>query len=344
MEGLGGDLSPDGILIVLFTMAYPQELMMRKNLPICSPGLCRHWLSALLLTVHLPVAALTFDLPREGNDLVGKLYRVKATAGQTLVDIAEQHGLGFNEVKSANPGLDPWLIRTGQEVLIPARFILPPGPREGIVINLAEYRLYYYPRAAEQVMTYPIGIGRAGWDTPTGTSRVRGKAKDPWWRVPESVKRERLERGEKMPDFIPPGKDNPIGRHALTLDMPGYLLHGTNKNFGVGTRISHGCIRLYPKDIETLFNLVPEGTPVTIVNTPSKAGWWDNELYLEVQELTGPDKNQTTNLTPVIQAIVEARKGRQIAVNWDKAMGEGKLASGIPISVGSPPREVTPAG
>ncbi len=231
-------------------------------------------------------AADEFTLPPDDVDLIGRLRTVKARHEDTLLDIARRNDLGRDEIVAANPGVDPWLPGAGREILLPTRFILPPGPRRGLVLNLPEMRLYYYLPGQGgrpgRVVTHPVAIGRMDWQTPLGETRIVAKQKDPVWHPPASLKREALEKGETLPDRVPAGPDNPLGTRALRLGVPGYLLHGTNKPYGVGMRVSHGCIRLYPEDIEALFDQVPVGTPVRIVDQPVKLGWLADTLFIEV--------------------------------------------------------------
>ncbi|GGD52522.1 L,D-transpeptidase family protein [Lacimicrobium alkaliphilum] len=278
-------------------------------------------LSALLLIglsfVCFPSKAATYALPEKGNDLVGEDRTVVVKAGETLADIAAQHSLGFSELVAANPGLDPWIPPPGSNVRLPGQVILPTW-RSGVVINLAEYRLYYFPENTHNVITYPVGIGRLGWDTPVTETHVTGKNKDPWWRVPESIRQEHSKQGRQLPEMIRPGKDNPLGGYAINLSLPGYLLHGTNKGFGIGTRVSHGCIRLRNQDIATLYEQLPEGTAVRIINQPVKAGWLQGKLMLEVHPaLEQPELN---SLTPVTAAVVRYSNQKQISINWDKVL------------------------
>lgn len=247
----------------------------------------RRFATALLWLCLCPLAdADEFILPPDDVDLVGRLRRVEARQEDTLLDIARRNDLGRDEIVAANPGVDPWLPGKGRKVLLPTRFILPPGPRTGLVLNLPEMRLYYYlPGRGGQpgrVITHPVAIGRMDWQTPLGETRIVAKQKDPAWRPPASLKQEALAKGLTLPDVVPPGPDNPLGTRALRLGLPGYLMHGTNKPYGVGMRVSHGCIRLYPEDIETLYDQVPVGTPVRILDEPVKLGWLAGTLFIEV--------------------------------------------------------------
>lgn len=225
------------------------------------------------------------------QEVVGSVQVLFARYENTFAAIARAYDVGYDALADANPGVDQWLPGEGTPIYLPTAFVLPDAPRDGIVLNLPSMRLMYFTSktepesrsgAAVELTTHPIGIGRQGWETPTGQATVTGRARDPAWYVPASVRAEHSERGEPLPRVVPPGPDNPLGRFALTLSLPGYLIHGTNKPAGVGMRVSHGCIRLYPRDIAELFQRVPDGTPVHIVNQPVLAGWRDGVLYLEV--------------------------------------------------------------
>jgi L,D-transpeptidase ErfK/SrfK len=227
-----------------------------------------------------------YELPPDGYDVVGALATIAAREEDTLVDIARRHGLGYHDIVGANRGVNVWVPGEGTEVVLPTRFVLPPGPRQGIVLNLPEYRLYYYPEPVDgepaYVMTYPISIGRMDWDTPLGATSVISKVRNPSWYTPQSVRDEHAADGRPLPRIVPPGPQNPLGKHAMRLGLPGYLIHGTNRPAGVGMRVTHGCIRMFPEDIEFLFPNVDVNTPVRIINEPVKLGWFGNELVMEV--------------------------------------------------------------
>jgi L,D-transpeptidase ErfK/SrfK len=227
--------------------------------------------------------------PRQ--ELVGETQVIFARYENTFSAIGRQFNLGYEEMRRANPGVDQWLPGEGTPIYLPTQTILPEAPQVGIVVNVPAMRLYYFttekPKTAGEpevvkVSTHPVGIGTEGWATPFGEAKVMQKAKDPTWYVPASVRKEHAERGDPLPSVVPPGPDNPLGAYAMTLSLPGYLIHGTNKPAGVGMRSSHGCIRLYPEDIEALFGKVARGTAVRLVNQPVLAAWRDGQLYLEV--------------------------------------------------------------
>lgn len=246
-----------------------------------------------------------------GSDdaLVGELQVILSRYENTLPAIARVYNVGLEELKDANPDVDVWLPGEGTVVYLPTQHILPDAPHEGIVLNVAAMRLYYYGRDSAEpdqlkVTTYPIGIGREGWETPTGSAVVTQKARDPVWYPPASVRKEHAELGDPLPRIVPAGPDNPLGRFALALSLPGYLIHGTNTPAGVGMRVSHGCVRLYPEDIERLFARVPTGTRVEIVNQPVLAGWHGDELYLEVHEPLAEDHR---DLAALAEALLTKR-------------------------------------
>jgi L,D-transpeptidase ErfK/SrfK len=285
-----------------------------------------------------PAAARVYQLGNPGDGVVGHAFYVKARYQDTLLDIGRHNGLGYDEMKAANPGVDMWLPGAGREVLVPDEFVLPDAPRAGVVINLAEKRIYYYPPGSGQVQTFAIGVGREGWGTPLGTFRITQKLKDPAWVPPASIRAEHLASGQPLlPAVVPAGPDNPLGAYALRLSVPGYLIHGTDKPWGVGMRVSHGCIRLYPEGIEKLFGEVSVNTPVTIVNQPFKVGWRGNDLYLEVHA-TAQDK--TKPLTDVIPPAIASAQG--VWVDWGAVRRAVAENTGLPQLVGGRQGSVGP--
>lgn len=248
-------------------------------------------ISLLLLFTTLPavvhVYAGSWVRPPDDIDIFGQMQTITASREETLLDVARHYGIGQDEMVLANPNTNRWLPEDGAEVVLPLRFIIPQAERIGLVINLPEMRLYYFPKPAKgqkpEIITHPVSIGRMDWNTPLGRTTIVRKQKDPTWTPPQSLKAEAIAEGKPpLSDVVPPGPDNPLGRYALYLGLPGYLIHSTNKPFGVGMRVTHGCMRLYPEDIEELFNLVPTGTPVQIVNQPVKLGWQENLLFIEL--------------------------------------------------------------
>lgn len=232
-----------------------------------------------------PVATHVFTLPKESDSVVGHLQVTRAHAEDTLSDIARRFNIGYEEIVRANPSVDPWLPREGTAIVLPTQFVLPDAPHSGVVVNLAALRLYYFPPVKpgepQTVITHPIGIGQIGWSTPVGNTKIVRKKADPTWYPPASVRKEHAEEGEVLPAKIGPGPDNPLGKYAFTLDWPSYLIHGTNQPYGVGLRASHGCIRLYPEDIAQLFDKIPVGTKVTVVNQPVVYGYRGDVMYVQ---------------------------------------------------------------
>jgi L,D-transpeptidase ErfK/SrfK len=215
--------------------------------------------------------------------------------------------------------------------------VLPDAPRVGIVVNVPAMRLYYFHRDAQrgvlEVTSHPIGIGAEGWETPTGEGKVTQKARNPTWYVPASVRKEHAEHGDPLPRIVKPGPDNPLGRFALALSLPGYLIHGTNKPSGVGMRVSHGCIRLYPEDIEALFESVPKGTPVRLVNQPVLAGWRGGQLYLEVHRPLTEDRRDLGAEVDTALQQAEERVGASVEIDRDKVAKIVAEQRGIPFPV-----------
>jgi len=289
-----------------------------------------------------------YPLLGEGQDLVGESTQITAGADDTLIDLAAEHLIGYNMIRSANPQVDAWLPGEGAQVLLPLRTILPDAPRKGIVINVPEMRLYHYSPAPEgegsTVTIYAISVGRGEWSTPVTKTRVVGRAKDPIWYPPETIRAEHAARGDKLPRQVPPGPNNPLGQYLLILDIPSYFIHGTNKRLGIGMQVTHGCIRMYPEDIAQLAKQVPNNTPVTIVNQTIKTGWQDGDLYLEVHEPLEHDSEgtkKTVSGTDVVRAIVAAtRSDQETQIDWDRVIAVTEAASGIPEKIGRKPTPV----
>ena len=294
---------------------------------------------ALLIALALPAAADEFALPAEGSDVIGETVTTQTEAKDTLLDVARRFGLGYEEITNANPGVDPWLPGAGTIVVVPKQRLLPRAPRTGIVINLPEHRLYWFqPAQAGKppvVWTFPVSIGKMDWNTPLGTTRIVSKAKDAPWIPPKSVREEHAKRGEPLPAVVPGGPDNPMGRYKMALGIPGgaYLIHGTNRPAGIGMQVTHGCMRLYPEDIEVLYGMVPIGTPVTIVNQPYKWGWREGELLIEVHPPLQEDAGTLPTLTDLTRLIVEATRDQPLAVDWIGAERTWREAKGIPTAV-----------
>jgi L,D-transpeptidase ErfK/SrfK len=275
-----------------------------------------------------------FEGVTRDTQVVGRLQVVAARDDDTFTDIGRRFNLGYEELRAANPGIDPWLPGEGREIVLPTAHVIPDAPREGIVINLPAMRLWWFgpPDAAgrQTVITHPIGIGKLGWATPVGEFTIISKAKDPNWVPPASVRREHEKAGDPLPAVVPPGPDNPLGRHALRLSLPSYLIHGTNKPAGVGLRASHGCIRLYPEDIEALFDRLPTGTKVRMIDQPWLAGWQDGQLLFEAHgNLEDGHGDWTTGLEILAERAGEDR------VDWARAAAINREGMGAPLPVGA---------
>ncbi|MEJ2257692.1 MAG: L,D-transpeptidase family protein [Woeseiaceae bacterium] len=310
------------------------------------------------------VHAEVYELPPPGQDVIGTVATITARYEDTLVDIARRHGLGYYDLVRANPGVNVWLPGAGTEIVLPSRFVLPPGPRAGLVLNLAEYRMYYFPEPEPgkpaYVYTYPMSIGRMDWETPLGSTKIVAMAKDPAWYPPQSVRDEHEADGDPLPRVVPPGPENPLGTRALRLGLPGYLIHGTNRPAGVGMRVSHGCVRMFPEDIEFLFDHIRVQTQVRIINVPVKIGWDGNELVAEVHPLLESSQelaeeslahldelDADVELEPLIadsnkdpltyatEQFIVATAERAGQLDWDLLEELVDRSSGIPETVGA---------
>jgi L,D-transpeptidase ErfK/SrfK len=299
----------------------------------------RFLLPVFALAYLVPAAAEQFALPAQGSDVIGETITTQAEAQDTLLDLARRHGLGYEEITNANPGVDPWLPGAGTVVVVPKQRLLPRAPRTGIVINLPEHRLYWYPpaQAGQQpvVWTFPVSIGKMDWNTPLGKTTIASKVRNPTWTPPQSVRDEHAKRGDILPPVVPAGPDNPLGLYAMRLGIPGgaYLIHGTNRPAGVGMQVTHGCMRLYPEDIEQLFGMVSVNTPVMIVNQPYKWGWHEGDLLIEVHPPLQEDAVAPLSLTDLTRLIVEATRTEPVAVDWIGAERAWREARGVPTAV-----------
>ncbi|NCO68730.1 MAG: L,D-transpeptidase [Nitrospirae bacterium CG_4_10_14_0_8_um_filter_41_23] len=261
------------------------------------------------------------------NTVIGVTTTYKIKDNESLIEIARKFGIGFNEIADSNPDLDPFVPGVGISVEIPTSWVLPDAAlSNGIVINLSEMRLYYFLKQLRSmsVMTFPIGIGSEGTDTPVGNFKVIKKIVRPSWYVPESIRKEK----PTLPKVVPPGPDNPLGSHALRLSLGTVLIHGTNKPYGVGRRVSHGCIRLYPEDIPRLFQSVPNGVRVTIVRQPVKVGIKNNKVYIEVH------KDKLLNINYFNEAVnLLIKKNLLKRVDTEKMYYAITEKSGVPVKI-----------
>lgn len=284
-------------------------------------------LAAIL--VLLPMAGLASDMVVLGQEhMVGQ--------GENLLDLARANGLGYVEIVAANPGVDPWVPLPGTRVLLPIDHLVPPAPKRGLIVNIADMRLYFHVAGAAQPISFPVGIGKEGWTSGAWVTRVVGKRKDPTWYVPPSVRAERPD----LPPVVAPGPDNPLGRYSLDLEAAGIRIHGTNRPDGVGRRVSHGCFRLYPEDIERLYPLVPLGTPVTIVDQPVKLAWIEDDLYLEIHpsaaqadEIERHWRASVEPLPGLKDQVTHAAAGRLERIDWDMVAQAEAERRGMPVRI-----------
>lgn len=297
---------------------------------------------ALLLSISglsAPALATEYPLPSENSRLIGEnTLTVVPDDNRPLEAIAAKYQVGLLGMLEANPGVDPWLPKAGSQLTIPHQMLLPDTPHEGIVVNLAELRLYYYPKGEDNVIVYPIGIGQQGAATPTMVTTIRQKIPNPTWTPTVNIRKRYAKEGITLPAVVPAGPDNPMGLFALRLarGTGQYLIHGTNADFGIGMRVSSGCIRLRPKDIEALFNSVPKGTRVQIVNQPVKyAIEPDGKRYIEVHQPLSHSENDDPQTMPI--PLSKALKQFINSKESDTALIKAALArrSGMPVLVNS---------
>jgi len=301
---------------------------------------------AWLVVAAAPAGAAEYLIPDNGDNVIGTNTTAIATREDTLLDIGQRHGVGYEEIIAANPGVDPWLPGAGKEILIPSRYILPDAPRSGVVVNLPEHRLYYYPPVKQGerpvVRTYPISTGKMDWKTPLGTTRIVSKQEKPNWYPPASVLAEHEAKGDPLPKVVPPGPDNPLGEHVLRLALPGgaYLIHGTNRPAGVGMQVTHGCIRMFPEDIAELYGLVPVNTKVNLIDQPTKIGWLRGTMYVERHALLEGANDPGPGEYGMVQtSVAAAAEGRPVEIDWDAVSYAFGLQNGVPAPVSSPKEE-----
>ena len=297
---------------------------------------CQLGLLTLFSLLGVGASALTFEL---NGDVVGELGLASSLESDTLSDVARAYDQGYMEMRWANPSIDPWLPGEETEIIVPSFYVLPEAPQHGIVVNVPEMRLYYFPsakgKARRKVATHPISIGRQQWTTPHGVTKIVAMVKDPNWYPPESIREEHAAEGDPLPRIVPAGPENPLGAFAIRLGLPGYLIHGTNRPYGIGMRVTHGCVRMYPKDVEQIFAKVKVGTPVHIVNQPYKVGVAHNKVYLEVHpHLTEDQDVFREQFSHVVKLIIAKTVGQDVQLNWRALQNVIVEKNGMPVSVG----------
>src|SRR5688572_13385663 len=323
----------------------PFESLWKKK-----PRAAERPVAAVPAALELPLAEATHRfIVADDEDVIGRLQVTLSRKEDTFADIARRFNVGYNELVRANPGVDPWLPGEGTSIVLPTEFILPDAPREGLVLNLAAMRLYYYPKrdkgAPVEVITHPIGIGKVGWATPEGSTRVVSHIKDPTWTPPQSVRQEHAKEGDILPPTVPPGPDNPLGRHMMRLGWPSYLIHGTNKPPAVGMRASAGCVRLYPEDIAKIYDAVPDGTKVTVVNQPVLLGWRGDRLLVQAYEPLEDDERNWSDVGESLRQKMKRPKAplwkkvaeHDEAIDWEAIRAAAAEPRGITIPVGPGP-------
>lgn len=300
---------------------------------------CLTHMTWVLTALAVPTAlAQSFALPSQFDEVIGGLITVAASSEETLLDIARRFDVGQQEILMANPSVDRWLPADGAEVILPTVYVLPRAERRGLVLNVPEMRLYYYPPRIrgrpDVVHTFPVSIGRMDWATPLAHTQIVEKTENPSWRPPDSIAAEHASDGDTLPEVVPPGPENPLGRFAFRLGLPGYLIHSTNKPYGVGMRVTHGCVRMYPEDIELLYPLVSVGTPVAIVNQPIKVGWLGNRLYVEIHPPLEEEQSQRSVRERALELLQLESNKRRLVLDGAALKRALELQNGIPTPIG----------
>lgn len=295
----------------------------------------RFYFLILIFICVCPFRALYAATYTPNGDIIGEISHYKVKKNDDLRRIARQFDVGIVELLAANPGVMQRTLKAGMNLTIPTAYILP-YVRNGIVLNLSAMRLFYFPDA-HTVMTFPLGIGREGWETPIGSTVIALKRKNPVWIPPESIREEE----PNLPEVVPAGPNNPLGQYALNLGMPGIRIHGTNSPYSIGKRTSHGCIRMYPEDIKTLFNAVAKGTSVVIIDSSYQLGWQGNTLFLQIMLTAEQADVLAKYMTPVPEdmpevedAILKETADHAISVDWQAVKEIIAEHKGIPLPVG----------
>lgn len=285
-------------------------------------------------------------LPADGSLVIGYDTMVSAHDQDTLFDIARRYGLGFEEIVRANPGVDIWLPGKETQILLPKRRILPPGSREGIVVNLPEHRLYYYPKPSKNetpvVITYPVSIGKEGESTPLGQTRIIAKVEHPSWVPTQAIRNEHAARGDLLPAVIGAGPDNPIGDYKMRLGFGGgtYEIHGTNKPASVGMATTYGCIAMYPEDLAALYEKISVGTQVRLINVPVKVAWSAGTLLVEAHlAIDAHGRSVALTFDQLSDALHETAPNKNVSIAWERALSVLERADGVIAAVGTRTRD-----
>ncbi len=295
-----------------------------------------HSLVYLVVSYFFLLSNVSATSSASGN-VIGALSVTKIAKGETLSDIARIYNLGYTEIRIANPKIDPWLPQEDAEVLVPDMHLLPSAPKEGILINVPEMRMYHFDKDAPiKINTYPISVGRRDWTTPHGAMMVSGKLESPAWYPPASILKEHAEMGDPLPRVVGPGPDNPLGKYAILLSKTGYLIHGTNKPYGIGMRVTHGCIRMYPKHIKTMFEKINIGAKVRIINQPIKVGMVNGVALLEAHpSLTEDAVGLSKRYTVAIETIRQNFENVTLKLSYGILQKTITDETGVPAAIGT---------
>lgn len=294
------------------------------------------FLTVVFLTVSLSVFAASYTLPDQNDSLIGQVQSKLIEPSDNIIAIQKRYDVGFNAIENANPHIDPTKTFPPETTLIiPTQHILPDQPREGIVINLPEMRMYYYPPKSDSVFTYPIGIGKIGKMIPITKTTITRKMENPVWIPPADIREFNLKQGIVLPNIMPAGPDNPLGPYAIYMRVPTYLIHSTIFPESIGKRASFGCIRMYESDIKDFFPTVTKGMSVAIINSPVKVGWQNDRLYIEAHDpLQEHGDNANTTLAGMVHMINEATENSPTLIDWQLIAFIAKERDGIPHEVG----------
>jgi L,D-transpeptidase ErfK/SrfK len=297
-----------------------------------------------LFAMTFSAQGLIFRLPAKGQDVIGQLQYIMSTSTETLAGLAMEYDAGRDAVRAINPNFNPDnYLPANIPVVIPTKYILPDYPHKGIVVNISEMRLYYYPPGRDVVMTYPIGIGKPGHMTPLGATYVTHKVKDPTWTPPKSIRDYNKKKGIILPRVIRGGPDNPLGRRAIYLGIPQYLIHATNFPQSIGSRGSFGCMRMMENNIEQLFPYVANKTRVVIVEEPYKAGWSNGQLYLEIHKPLKENRLKLADrLKPVLETLMKLSLKHHVSIDWTKVNAAVHNQLGIPTVVSDASAQASP--
>ena len=296
----------------------------------------RKVLPVLCLLAASHVFAANYTVPAANQSVIGHVKMTSVGPTDTIITLAQNNNIGYNALESANPQLNlRQPLPVGAPVIIPVKHLLPTETRQGIVVNLPEMRMYYFPTGSHEVFTYPIGIGKLGKMIPIRNAVVTYKKENPTWTPPKDIREFNLEQGIVLPKVMPPGPDNPLGPYAIYMTIPTYLIHSTIFPESIGKRASFGCIRMYEADMTELFPSVQRGIPITIINKPVKVGWENDELFLEAhQPLEEHSGAADANLPGMVHVLSNQAKDQAVLIDWQMVAYIAKERDGLPHSVG----------